>query len=276
MTAMTATTAARRNGGRLGLVALQVRVDVAAALRNTSFLVGAVAIPVLLYAMFGLPNGADTFPDGTKVTAVMMASFAAYGVVSLAVFTFGEWVARERGRGWTRTLSAGPLPTWVYLAGKTGMAVVCAAAVTAGLAVTGVLVGGVRLPAGTWAAFAAVTVAGVVAFSTFGFAIAYLVRPKAAATIANLVFLPLSFCSGFFFPLSQLPSVLQSAAAYLPTHHFGQLLWATVATPGDVEALVGAPPSATVVHLAWVAGWFVLCGAAALWAARREAATRRG
>ena len=71
------------------------------------FAAGAIAIPVILYAMFGLPNASGVLPGGTGVGLVMAVSMCAYGVVSLAIFTFGEDVAKERGRGWTRTRAAG-------------------------------------------------------------------------------------------------------------------------------------------------------------------------
>lgn len=282
---MTATTAtpprrplppgARRNGGPLGLLARAVRVNVLAGLRSPEFAVGVIAVPVLLYAMFGLPNAALRLPAGTRVGAMMLVSLTAYGVVSLAIFTFGDEVAKERGRGWPRTLRATPLPTWVYLGGKMAMAAVYALVITAVMSALAATAGGVSMPAGSWLGLAATMVAGVLAFSTFGFAIAYLARPRAATVIANLIFLPLSFFSGFFFPLSELPGILRDLAPWLPTYHFGQLAWSRVAPAADVEAFTGIVSSGQAEHVAWLLGCTALFGVVALLAARREAVTRR-
>jgi ABC-2 type transport system permease protein len=108
-----------------------------------------------------------------------------------------------------------------------------------------------------------------------GAAIAYLARPKAVATIVNLVFLPLSFASGFFFPLSQLPQVLQDFAPWLPTYHFGRLASGTMAPALDVEAYGGPASGSTALHLTVVLCWAVLCMAVTVWGYRREAARER-
>jgi ABC-2 type transport system permease protein len=254
----------------------QVQVEFAATLRAAEFVGGALAIPVILYAMFGLPVASQILPDGTRVGAMMAVSFSAYGVVSLSIFTFGDELAKERGRGWTRTLRATPLSEGIHLAGKTVMALGHSLLIVVLIALVATLAGGVDLPLSSWIRVAAMLLVGVLTFSTIGFALAYLVRPKAASMIANLVFLPLSFCSGFFFPLQQLPDFLQRVAPYLPTYHYGQLAWQQVASDLDVEAFVGFAPQGTGVHLAWMLGCFVAFGTLAVYAAGREAVARRG
>ncbi|WP_154794873.1 ABC transporter permease [Occultella kanbiaonis] len=264
-----------RNGGPLGLVALAATTEVRSKLRTPEFAIGAVAIPVLLYAMFGLPNG-SVLPGGTPVATAFVVSMMAYGVVSLAIFTFGEDVAKDRGQGWLRTLRATPVPVWTYLAGKVASAVVLAALIVVAIGVLAATAGGVRLDPGTWVALGALMIAGVLLFAPLGFAIAFLVRPRAAAVIANLIFLPLAFASGFFMPLGELPAILGDIARFLPTFHYGQLAYAVVMPTEDVEFWTGAATSPAWVHLIWVLGSAVVLGAAALIAARREAVTARG
>lgn len=265
-----------RNGGRLGLLGHVVRLDVVAGLRTPEFAIGVIAVPVLLYAMFGLPNAANVMPAGTGVGAMMLVSLTCYGIVSLAIFAFGDEVAKERGRGWPRTLQATPVPAWAYLGGKLVMAVVYAALITAAMSLLAATAGGVSLPARAWLGFAGTMLGGVLAFSTLGFAVAYLARPRTATIITNLVFLPLAFLSGFFFPLSELPAVLRDLAPWLPTYHFGQLAWQRIAPVADAEAFTGIASPGTATHVAWLLGCTLVFGALALLGARREAATRRG
>lgn len=265
-----------RNGGPLGLIALMVRTNVRAGLRSPEFAIGVIAVPVLLYVMFGLPPADELLPAGTRAGTMMMVSLTAYGVVSLAIFTFGDDVAKERGRGWTRTLEATPVPMWGHLAAKLVMAAAYALLITIAVALVAAGAGGVRLPAATWLSYASTMVGGVLAFSTLGFAIAYLAEPRTATVIANLVFLPLAFLSGFFFPLSQLPEILHGVAPWLPTYHFGQLAWSRVAPLADAEAFTGIASPGVGVHLAAVVASTLVFGVVALVAARREAVTRRG
>jgi ABC-2 type transport system permease protein len=268
--------AAPTRGGRLGLMARNAVAEVRGTLRAPEFTVGAIAIPVLLYAMFGLTNASTTLPAGTTIGSAMMVSLSAYGVIALAIFTFGEDVAKERGRGWTRTLAATGFPAWVHLLGKAIAAIGYTLLIVLAMGILAAGPGGVRLGVSQWLTFLLAMVAGVLAFSTLGFAIAYLARPRAATVIANLLFLPLGFASGFFVPLSQLPRAVTELAPYLPTYHFGQLAYRTVMPREDIEAFTGAAGSPAWVHLTWLVASTALLGSVALWAARREAVTRRG
>jgi ABC-2 type transport system permease protein len=265
----------RPNGGGLGLLALATWTELRSCARNAEFAVGAVAIPVLLYMMFGLPNP-NELDGGTTIRTAMLVSLSAYAIVSLAIFSFGENVARERGRGWTRTLRATPLPTSVHLVGKAIAAVAHAALIVVAMSVLAATAGDVDLPTTTWIAFGATMLAGLLAFSALGFAIALLARPRAATVISNLIFLPLAFASGFFVPLSELPATMRTIAPWLPTFHFGQLAYRTVMPAHDVEDLTGIATGPVAVHLAWVAAATIALAALAIAAGRREAVSRRG
>ena len=267
---------ARRTGGWLGLLLLDALTEARASLRTPEFLALAITVPVLLYAMFGLPNAEETLPGGATVGVAMMVSMAAYGVVTLAITVFGEDVAKERGRGWVRTLYATGFPPAVHLAGKAGAALVHATLVVVAVGLLAAFAGGVELPPGRWLGFGAMLVSGVLVFSSLGFAIAYLARPRTATTLVNVIFLPLSFASGVFVPLSQLPGWVSQVASYLPTYHFGQLAYRTVMPDASVAAFTGSATAPVWVHVLWVAGSAVALVALALLGARREAVTRRG
>lgn len=263
------------NGGRFGLLALAAWIELRSSARSAEFAVGAVALPVLLYVMFGLPN-TNELDGGTTIRTAMLVSLSAYGVVSLAIFSFGENIAKERGRGWIRTVRATPLPTSIHLLGKTVAAIAHAALIVIAMSLLAATGGHVDLPVTTWIAFGATMLGGVIAFSSLGFAIALLARPRAATVISNLIFLPLAFASGFFVPLSELSPTMRDVAPWLPTFHFGQLAYRIVMPASDVEDLTGIPTGSIGAHLAWVTATTLALGGIAMLAARREAVTRRG
>jgi ABC-2 type transport system permease protein len=263
----TATTPERRlspdakpSGSIAGLLGAQVLAEVRQARRVPQFLIGVVAVPVMLYAMFGLPEAGQIMAGGTDIGAMMFASLSCYGVVSLAIFTFGVDVAQERGSGWLRRLHVTPMPMWAYLAGKCAMAVVLTAVILVATLAVAYLAGGVRFDPARLARTCLVLVAGALAFSPMGFALAFWARPRAAAAIGNLVFLPLAFASGFFYTLNALPDFLQDLAHYLPTYHFGQLVWNQLGPTADVVAFGSPAPDPLLVHLSWVIGCFIVFG----------------
>lgn len=240
---------ARPTGTLVSLLGAQVMAEVRQGLRMPEYLVGVVGVPVLLYAMFGLPQAGKLLPAGTDVGAMMYASIACYGVVSLAIFTFGSDVANERGKGWLRRLRSTPMPMGVYFAGKLVMAMLFTVAILGLMLMAAVWLGHVAFDVGRLLAAAGILLLGAMALSTLGFALAFWARPKAASAVSNLVFLPLSFLSGFFFPVQSLPSVLQSVAPFMPTYHFGQLVWGAMAPAGDVEAFGALASGSTMSHV---------------------------
>ena len=266
---------ATRTGGLPAMLAVQVGSEVTRYRRMPEYFVGVVILPVILFAMFGLPNAGDTLPGGTSVVAMIFVSFACYGVVSQALFSFGAELAAERQKGWLRRLRATPMPMWVYFSGKLAMNLVFTVTIAGAMALLAQLAGDAGFAADRLLATAGVLLVGTVVFSPMGAAIAYLVRPKAVSTIVNLVFLPLSFASGFFFPLRQLPEVLQDLAPWLPTYHFGQLARSAMAPAADLEAYGGEATGDTALHLAVVLGWGAVCVAATVWGYRRESARER-
>jgi len=68
-------------------------------------------------------------------------------------------------------------------------------------------------------------VLGALPFVALGFAIGNVINPTGVGPIINLSFFALSFASGIFVPLSQLPDVLQNIAPYSPFYLLGQLAW---------------------------------------------------
>lgn len=254
----------------LSLLAAQVKAELLAGLRVPEFVIGTVGVPVILYAMFGLPSADMTTSTGVSVAALMVASFTAYGVVSLAIFTFGSEVAGERDKGWLRRLRATPMPMWAYFAGKVASAFGFTLLIAGLILGSAVLFGGVRLSLTQILGLVGVLLAGTVAFAPFGFAIAYWFKPKAAVAISNLIFLPIAFLSGFFFPRGQLPEALIDIPPYLPTYYFGQLAWAQVGEPQDYTLFVAGDATAWWVCTLWVAGFFLICTVLTVWGYRRE------
>ncbi|GAA0323396.1 ABC transporter permease [Kineococcus aurantiacus] len=263
-------------GSRLGFARLAVVTEARAGLRRPEFAVLGMTLPVILYAIFGLPDAGDELPGGTPTGVVMLAGIGCYGALTLGIVVFGEDVAKDRGRGWLRTLAATPVPTGAYQLGKLGAGFVHGLLMVTALCLFAGLVGAVSLTAREWVVLGALLVAGVLAFSPLGFAIAYLARPRAAVVVTNVLFLPLSFVSGLFVPLSELPDVIGQVARWLPSHHFGQVVLHAVADDADIARLTGLGTQPVGVHVAWVLGSAVLFTVVALAAAHREAVTRRG
>jgi ABC-2 type transport system permease protein len=228
--------------------------------RIPAFSLTNLALPLVFFTFFGLPFATLTRPDGVSVGAYLLASFGAYAVGSVMVYSFGIGVDNERGQMIDLLLRATPLPPLVHVVAKALTALVFGLLSLVLLIAYGALVAGVAQSATVWLTVIGRLLAGSLPFIALGFFIGYTAGPHAAPAVANLVYLPLAFASGLFVPLTQLPAFVQAIAPYLPTYHYAQLAWSAV----------GAPAEGLGVSLLWLGGYTVLFFAAAMRAYRRE------
>lgn len=243
-----------------GMLLAQTRAEMLMRWRVPAFSVTSVALPVVFFTFFGLPVAGLTRADGISMGAYLVASFGAYAVGSVMVYSFGIGVAIERGMNVDLLMRVMPVPPGVYLLAKVITALVFSLVSLIVLIAYGIVVGGVTQPPMIWVGMILRLLAGSVPFVGLGFAIGYVSGPHSAPAVANLVYLPLAFASGLFVPPSQLSHFVQTFAPYLPTYHYGQLVWGSLRA--STEPL-GA-------SLAWLAGYSVFFFAIALRAYRGD------
>jgi ABC-2 type transport system permease protein len=87
----------------------------------------------------------------------------------------------------------------------------------------GVTLGGVRLPLDQFAKVLGTLALGSLPFSAMGLALGYFTGPNSAPAMINLIYLPMSFCSGLWVPIMFLPKMVQKIALALPPYHLSQL-----------------------------------------------------
>jgi ABC-2 type transport system permease protein len=84
--------------------------------------------------------------------------------------------------------------------------------------------------------------------------------------VANLIYLPVAYASGFLMPPALLPAWVQAITPYLPPYHYGQLAWRAV----------GVDDGQAPLHLAWLLGSALAFGALAVWGYRRDTGRQFG
>lgn len=161
-----------------------------------------VALPTLLYLMFGaMTEWADQKVGNGNVAAYTMVSMAAYGAATATTAIAGT-AAIERMSGWTRQLALTSLSQAGYLGGKVVVALVLALLAVTCVFVAGVLTGARFDSAGTWAAALALTVVAATPFALYGLAAATVFRSEAAVSAASGLLVILGFLGNVFVPLS--------------------------------------------------------------------------
>lgn len=248
------------SGGARQLLRRQARAELVKLLRAPDFVAPVVLLPIVLYTLFAGPSLSIVTDGGLAIGPILTASFTAYGVLGIVLFTFGDAVAAERGMGWLRLVRATPLPAWAFLAAKLVAGVALVVVFLAAMIPAATLLGGGVGPDG-WARLAGVVVLGALAMAPVGFLVGFLVRPAAASAVALLVYLPLSYASGMWTPIDSLPEPVQALAPFLPTYHLNAL----------GHAAVGLSDGDVLVHIGWLVGTFAVGSVLAAAAYRRVA-----
>ncbi|GGN92177.1 ABC transporter [Streptomyces albiflavescens] len=234
-----------------------LRLEVRRTLRDTGFVIGGIAMPVMMYLLFTNLGGGD---DGEWKTASMVG-MAAYGAVGSALNT-GGGVAEDKVIGWLRQLRVTPMtPREVVLGRALTGSVTVLPAITAVLAAGG-LVNGVRMDVWQWAAIAVLLWLGSIPFTLLGLGNGYRLTAQTTG-VANMVCnLGLSVIGGLWFPLALFPGWLRSLSAYTPTNRFAQL---------GVSVADGHAPG--LGAMAVLTAWLLAFGSYAVFSYRRSART---
>ncbi|MFD4347993.1 ABC transporter permease [Streptomyces coelicoflavus] len=231
-----------------------LRLETRRTLRDPGFVIGGVAMPVLMYLLFTNLGG-----DAGEWKTGAMVGMAAYGAVGSALNT-GGGVAEDRAIGWLRQLRVTPMPPHQVVAGRALTASVTVLPAIAAVLGAGGLVNGVRLDAWQWAALALLLWLGSVPFTLLGLGNGYRLTGQTTG-VANMVAnLGLAVLGGLWFPLALFPEWLRTVSSYTPTNRFAQL--------GTSVATGQAPPVGGILVLA---GWLLAFGAYAVLSYRRGA-----
>jgi ABC-2 type transport system permease protein len=208
-------------------------------LRQPMYLISTFVFPSLFFWFFGIPNAPD--PDGL---AMLTASFCAFAVLSVVLFQFGIGVATDRETSWYSYLRVLPAPRGTQMISRIASGIIFATMGVLGVLATARYLGELDFAPYYWSHFLLTLALGAVPFACLGLALGLLVSARSSTPVLNLTYLPLSFAGGLWMPPNILPKIVQDVSIYLPSRHYGELLWATLlggeVTKRDLWGLIAA------------------------------------
>src|SRR5579859_6558908 len=199
------------------------RMECLRLLRSPAFAVPVILFPLMFYGLFGLVLGDHTHAAAPEAARHILATYIAFGCVAPGLFGIGVTVALDRDRGLLELKRALPMPAGVYFLAKLVVAMVFATVVSIALLVMGATLGAVVLRIAQCAGLLILSVLGVVPFCGLGLLVGTLVKGQAAPAVLNLIYVPMSFLSGLWLPLSLLPHGLAQWAPVWPAYHLARL-----------------------------------------------------
>ena len=236
---MTAAAAARtgaigvemRAGRVLRAYAREARSELIHHIRTPAMALPFLLMPSLVYLFFGvlMAGGSPEVQANPNLRAYLFSGWCAFAAMGPALFGIGCGLAVERDAGLLKLKRALPAPTGAYLIAKLMMAVVFAALAVGSVIAMALLTGSIVMSAGSIAALASVMIAGAVPIAAIGFFIGAYASGSASPAFANLLFLPMVWLSGLFFPV---PKVLEPIVVIWPAFHLNQVALAAAGVQG--------------------------------------------
>jgi ABC-2 type transport system permease protein len=206
----------------LRLYANEVKYEFLKLWRNKGFTFSTIGFPIMFYLLFGVTNRHwDT--GSFQIARYLLASYSCMGMIGASLFGIGVGLALERAQGWLEVKQASPMPPQAYLLAKLITCMGFSLVIGSTLLILGSTLAGVHLTAVEVVKLMATTMSGAIPFASMGLFLGLLVPPNAAPGVVNLIYLPMSFCSGLWMPIEILPHWLQRIAPFLPAYHFVQL-----------------------------------------------------
>ncbi len=218
-------------------------------LRAKSFSLATIGFPISFYLLFGvLASGSDV----SNRSAYLLATYSVFGLVGSSLFGLCSTIANERAQGWLELKQASPMPPPAYLLAKLATAIAFGVIIFGLLMLCGTTMGHVNFTEAEVARLLLTVVLGVFPFAAMGILLSQVVPPGAAVGFVNLIYLPMSFLSGLWFPLTGLPKWIHKIAVIWPTWHLGQLALHDIGVPLDGGWTV-------LRHVVWLIGFSAIC-----------------
>lgn len=245
----------------LTMVLKQTRYALISTSRNPRAVIFSLAFPVILLVMFNeifIKSGDTVKVAGETVagSAYFTAGMIAYSMGLLCFTQPLVALTAQRERGQLKRMRGTPVPSWTFITAQVLRSVLLAAAIGAVMLAMGVVFWNVDLTAKTLPGFAIMLLLGTGSLCALGVAMtAFTTTEDTASTIGPFTMVMLSFISGIFIPIDQLPSWLQEIGRIFPLYHLTQGLQLTVAGAGSGLGLNGSDVASLVL---WgVAGVFI-------------------
>jgi len=206
----------------------EIKYEFLKYLRLRMYTVSVLSFPVMFYVLFGLVLNGHQSIGPTPVPVYLIPSYGTFGVIAASLFGTAAGLASDRGLGWLQVKRASPMPPFAYFTAKLATSFLFSAIVVLALFALGIAFGGVRMSLSVFAKLLGTLVVGSIPFSAMGLALGYFTGPNSAPPTINLIYLPMSFCSGLWVPIIFLPKIVQRFALAMPPYHLAQLAFGVV------------------------------------------------
>lgn len=253
----------------LKLVLRQTKYGLKSLARNSRAVVFSLVFPIVLLVLFNsifasdgsstrLPGGLDLDIDSYFTAGIM-----AYAIVMSCFSTLAISLTSQRESGQLKRFRGTPMPPWTFMAAQIARSILMVALMVVVLLVIGRIAFDVEVPADTLLGLAVYVLLGTAAMCSLGIALTTVARTaESASTIAPFGAVLISFISGIFIPVEELPGWLAEVGRVFPLAHLAEGLQTTLASNASG---IGLSAENVAVLAAWGLGALVIAAREFRW-----------
>ena len=194
----------------------EVEIQIKLYFRDKQLLFWNMAFPIFMMFIFG----SVFWGKRPSYIEFILPTLIAITSMSTAFISIGVVVTGLKQSKLLRRIKLTPLPKWIFFTGQMVSRYIIVLLQTLLIIATGVLVFKVEMKGSIFASLIVITI-GIIAFISMGFCIpGFVKKTETAGVIANLLFFPMLFLSGGWFPLEAAPQFIQYFARILPAAYF--------------------------------------------------------
>jgi len=200
--------------------AIEVKYEALRVWRMPSMSVPFLLLPAPMYLFFSVMLSGPAVAETPALGNYLFSGWLVFAAMMPALFGAGCTLALERDGRLLTLKRALPAPAGVWLIAKTVVGMLFTAAAVCSVIAAALISGTTTLSLGQLAVMAVVVVIGAIPFGALGLFIGAYVSGAAAPAVGNLIFLPMLWLSGMFFPL---PGALERLVVIWPAFHLNQV-----------------------------------------------------
>lgn len=197
--------------------------------RNPASVFFTALLPVIFLLIFATIFGNDKIEtlDNLPTTTYYVPAIVTLAVVSATMVSLAMNLTIAREAGLLKRGRGTPLPSWVFIAGRVGNAIVISVLMVVVITVIGHVLYDAPIPWDRLPALITTLLIGAASFCCLGIAMTAIIPSREAApAITNLITLPLYFLSGIFIPENEIPDGVLSFANHFPIRDFFEAFFA--------------------------------------------------
>jgi ABC-2 type transport system permease protein len=255
----------------VSVVLRQTRFSLHSLSRDKQAVIFTIVFPMVLYVLFSSIFGGDDttdLPSGVQLelNAYYAAGMIAYAIAGDTFTTLAVTLTTARESGLLKRYRGTPVPAWTFICSLVLRSLVLVAFTVLALGLVARLAYGVEFRAGSVAGLVVYVLLGTFTFCCLGVALTTFTRStEAASALAPFSVVILSFISGVFIPIDQLPDWLADIGRVFPLAHLATGLQTALSPSANSTGLSAENLG---VLAAWGVGGLILAARTFRWEPR--------